>query len=179
MIYVITIIVGLIVILVTLVILVATVGKSIMDSRRRKKLDAERKSRVEEIKATGFKPTKKFLGSGRMLAIDENQGTWYIMNYYHQPQNTIVHKIADIRSAEKIANKEYAHQSGVGVVLPYGLILNDSQIRSYYSKLGVLVKLSDKDCPVEFVNCYEDESEADSITAYLEILIAETKTIHG
>ena len=72
------------------------VGYYVSVSRKRARLDAEKKEVFANFKAQGFKSTHQYKVSGQLFAIDENSRQWFVMRYA-DPKSARLHRFEDIR----------------------------------------------------------------------------------
>ncbi|MDL2273509.1 hypothetical protein LJC34_03065 [Oscillospiraceae bacterium OttesenSCG-928-G22] len=129
-----------------------------------------RKAKMREFEAMGFRPTRKFIGSSRIFAVDENQGTWYLIDFFNQPERARLMKLSSIQSAAKGQNGDWVPDGHV-IRLFNGKRLNKKDSDNYYAAFGVVLTLDDAQLPTMFINCFKTENDADLILRYLEPLI--------
>lgn len=129
----------------------------------------EKQEAVKRIVSNGFKSTVSYEGSGRWFAIDENSHRWLAMNF-NCPLDAKIYNYSDIRAVEKTENKEMA-LSGSGVHIGGGVSVNAMNSTSYYTKLGVIVRMKSIDDPAIFINCIDDVNDVGRITSLVETMI--------
>lgn len=125
-----------------------------------------RKQKIAEFEAAGFTPTRKFIGSSRIFAVDEKMGEWYLIDYFNGPDKARLHDISSITQAMAAKNGDQL-PSGYKALLPNGELLSKKDNDLYYSKMGVLLQLNEPDCPTVFINCFKTENDVELILAYL------------
>lgn len=136
-----------------------------------------RKERLEELEGQGFSPTRRFIGSSRMLLVDEGMGTWCLFDYFNSPGQAQLHKLSDIVSVRVGENREWVPPS-YKVLLSTGRRLNRKDNEEYYTKKGVLLILNEKDCPYVFINCFKTENDVEIITDYFCSLLEHREGYH-
>ena len=149
--------------------IIATVGTHRRE-RFAEQCMALRKARIAEFEAMGFAATRKFIGSSRIFAVDEKRGEWFYIDYFNDPEKAKLHALSAITGIAEGTNGEWI-PPGHRVLLSNGKELSKKDNDGYYSKVGVLLTLSEPDCPVVFINCFKTENDADLITRYLVELV--------
>lgn len=155
-----------------------TVITGVISTHRREDLidgfAKRRRTKIAAIEASGFVITRKFIGSSRMLAIDEEKGRWFLINYLYEPEEALVHDVRSITSLEQTITEQYAPE-GRAPLLPSGKRMS-KEIRTEYNQApGIAIHLNEPDRPVEFVNCYKVEKDAEIIMKYLSALVERWK----
>lgn len=125
-----------------------------------------RKARLAELEGEGFSPSRRFIGSSRMFLVDEERGTWCLLDYFNHPGRAALHRLSDIVKVTVGENREWVPPH-YKVLLPTGRRLNKKDSAAYYAKKGVLLLLDEKDCPYVFINCFKTENDVELIAQYL------------
>lgn len=140
----------------------------ISESKKRARLDAEKKEVFANFKAQGFKSTHQYKVSGQLFAIDENSRQWFVMRYA-DPKSARLHRFEDIRGYERRENAQ-THTVGTGVAATSWLGVASFASQKVYTKLGVLVSLNDIKHPTEFISCMGNEDGVDEVLNILDII---------
>lgn len=144
------------------------VGYYVSVSRKRARLDAEKKEVFANFKAQGFKSTHQYKVSGQLFAIDENSRQWFVMRYA-DPKSARLHRFEDIRGYERRENAQ-TQTVGTGVAATSWLGVASFASQKVYTKLGVLVSLNDIKHPTEFISCMGNEDGVDEVLNILDII---------
>lgn len=129
-----------------------------------------RKQKMAEFERMGFSPTRKFIGSSRIFAVDEAMGKWYLIDYFNSPDKARLHDISAIAEAIPAQNADWLPE-GHRVLLSNGKMLSKKDNDEYFSRTGVLLRLTEPDCPAAFINCFKTENDVNLILGYLTPLI--------
>ena len=131
---------------------------------------AARKERLAELAKTGFVPTRKFIGSSRMFAVDENSKQWILIDYFNEPEKAQVHSLASITDLSIAENRDWI-KPGHTFLQSTGLMLSKKDSDTYFEKMGILLTLSEPECPAVFISCYKTENDLEIIPRFLEPLV--------
>lgn len=130
----------------------------------------ERKAKIAEFEALGFRPSRKFIGSSRMFAVDEAMGKWYLIDYFNHPGQAKLRNISSIVEVSREWNCQWVPY-GHKVLLPTGKMLSKEENEFYFSRVGVLLKLDEQDDPAIFINCFKTENDVDLIIDCVQSLL--------
>lgn len=132
------------------------------------KLAKEKEDKFAEFKAQGFSSTRQYKVSGQLFAIDQNSKKWFVMKY-SDPKSARLHNFEDIRSYERKENSQ--NQSiGIGSIFGGGIGLGTVASQKIYTKLGVMVSITDINHPTEFISCMGNEDGVDEVLSILDTI---------
>lgn len=150
--------------------LTTAVRSTLKEEKYARQQRLKREARLAQFKELGFVPTRKFIGSARILMVDEGMGKWFVMDYYNRPEETKLHDLGAITALSRAQNGDWVPRDST-ILLSTGRRLNRKDHDEYYQRTGILIILNEPDCPREYINCFKTENDVDLIIQYLTTLV--------
>lgn len=129
----------------------------------------KRRAKLADFAGAGFIATRKFIGSSRIFAVDENHRKWFLIDYFNHIEDATLHDLSSIAVAEKALNRDWVPRDN-RILLSTGGMLYPRDNNEYFSRTGVLLTLDENGERHVFINCFKTENDADLILDYLASL---------